>query len=113
MEPAELDYEGIYQFLTPLICEEERIPEYLKAGLAILFPQFSDRLTGQNLPEIYLYHTIRMLLEEFGDRGRLLIEVEDAVHLDRKTAQLAAFLQRNLEHPNIDIIFLKEDEVNV
>lgn len=113
LEPAELDYEGIYQFLTPLICEEERIPEYLKAGLAILFPQFSDRLTGQNLPEIYLYHTIRMLLEEFGDRGRLLIEVKDAVHLDRKTAQLAAFLQRNLDHPNIDINFLKEDEVNV
>lgn len=113
LEPAELDYEGIYQFLTPLICEEERIPEYLKTGLAILFPQFSDRLTGQNLPEIYLYHTIRMLLEEFGDRGRLLIEVNDTAHLDRKTAQLAAFLQRNLDHPNIDINFLKEDEVNV
>ena len=76
--PAPMEYEGIYALLESVVEDGSLVPDYLKRGLAILFPQYSDKLDGQNLPEIYLFYTIKKLLEYLGEKGKLTIQAEDA-----------------------------------
>lgn len=102
--PAPMDYESIYTLLEPVVEDGSLVPDYLKRGLALLFPQYSDRLDGQNLPEIYLFYTIKKLLEHLSEKGKLTIQVEDGDGLDGKTKQLIHYLSGNLDHPNIEII---------
>ena len=104
--PAPMEYEGIYALLESVVEDGSLVPDYLKRGLAILFPQYSDKLDGQNLPEIYLFYTIKKLLEYLGEKGKLTIQAEDAECLDSKTKQLITYLSNHLDHPNIEIIFL-------
>ena len=103
--PAPMEYEGIYALLESVVEDGSLVPDYLKRGLAILFPQYSDKLDGQNLPEIYLFYTIKKLLEYLGEKGKLTIQAEDAECLDSKTKQLITYLSNHLDHPNIEIIF--------
>lgn len=102
--PAPMEYEGIYTLLESVVEDGSLVPDYLKRGLAILFPQYSDKLDGQNLPEIYLFYTIKKLLEYLSEKGKLTIRAEDAERLDGKTKQLITYLSGNLDHPNIEII---------
>lgn len=102
--PAPMEYEGIYTLLESVVEDGSLVPDYLKRGLAILFPQYSDKLDGQNLPEIYLFYTIKKLLEYLSEKGKLTIQAEDAERLDGKTKQLITYLSGNLDHPNIEII---------
>ena len=99
--PAPMEYEGIYALLESVVEDGSLVPDYLKRGLAILFPQYSDKLDGQNLPEIYLFYTIKKLLEYLGEKGKLTIQAEDAECLDSKTKQLITYLSNHLDHTNI------------
>ncbi len=99
-----MDYECIYPLLEPVVEDGSLVPDCLKRGLAILFPQYSDRLDGQNLPEIYLFYSIKKLLEHLAEKSRLTIRVEEFDRLDGKTKQLINYLSVHLDHPNIEII---------
>ena len=104
-----MEYEGIYNLLEPIVAEGAHVPEYLKRGLAILFPEYSDRLDGQNLPELYLYYTVNKLLEELANYHELVISIPELTQLDEKSKRLVKYIKEHLHHMGVQFIILKEE----
>ncbi|MGF6375388.1 DNA-binding SARP family transcriptional activator [Clostridiales Family XIII bacterium PM5-7] len=102
-------YECIYNSLEPTVEHQDAVPEYLKRGLAIIFPQYASHLDGQNLNESYLFFTIKKLFEELSDQQRVCIKVKQFSLLDEGTKEIVNYLLDNLDHPNIDIKMIKEE----
>ena len=104
-----IDYEGIYNLLEPVIDEGMRVPDYLKRGLAILFPEFSDKLDCQNLPEIYLYYTVNKLLEELAKDHDVMVSIPELTRLDEKSRRLVKYMKGHLNHTGVQLILLEEE----
>lgn len=104
-----IDFEGVYRMLEPVVEEDTKVPDYLKRGLAMLFPQYSDWLAGQNLPETYLFYCVRKLLQEISLKGKVEVQVPDSKGLDQKSAQLLQYLIGNLHRADVDINIFKEE----
>ena len=104
-----IDFEGIYRMLESIIEEDVKVPTYLKPGLAMLFPQYSEWLAAQNLSESYLFYCIKKLLQEISLKGKVEIQVPHPKRLDQKSAQLLQYLIGNLHMADVDIHMFKEE----
>ena len=104
-----IEFDSIYYMLEPMVEENAEIPDYLKRGLAILFPQYSDKLDGQNLPESYLFYCIKKLFENLSLKGPVEIQVPRFSQLDQKSQKLLQYLIDNLQSANVNIKIFKEE----
>lgn len=104
-----IDYECIYNCLESFVERKDIVPDYLKRGLAIIFPQYSEHLDGQILSSSYLFFTIKKLFEELSKEQRICIQVNQYHLLDQRTKEIVNYLLGNLDNPNINIKMIKEE----
>lgn len=123
-----VEYEGFYQFLQPLLESNRDILPSAYEVLRPLFPEMSSvslcgdgprqgGCTGCGQGEVYfagMFHTIERLITAFvSEEENLLIVVHDFEQMDGRTKELVGFLLGNIKKSNVHIIVKYEDEKRV